>query len=129
MADYTHKQIDAMEAIAGGAFKRARAELGVSAFGMQVIDLPGGVDRYPEHDHAESGQEEVYVTLDGSGVLDVDGESVPLDIESMVRVGAESRRKVTAGHEGLRLLVLGATPGAVYEAPEFSELGTADPFA
>ena len=33
MAEYTVKQIDEMEAIVGGAFKRARAELGVSALG------------------------------------------------------------------------------------------------
>ena len=52
MADYTVKTIDEMEAVFGGAFKRARAELGVTSFGMQVLDMPPNVDgQYPEHDH------------------------------------------------------------------------------
>lgn len=129
MADYTQKKIDDMEAIVGGAFKRARAELGVSSFGMQIIDMPGGIDRYPEHDHAESGQEEVYLALRGSGELVVDGDSVALDGETMVRVGPAARRKVTAGDEGIRLLVLGGVPGGAYEAPEVSQLGAPDPFS
>jgi hypothetical protein len=40
MADYTAVTIDEVEAIYRGAFKRARAALGVTAFGMQVIDIP-----------------------------------------------------------------------------------------
>ena len=46
------------------------------AFGMQVIDMPPGYADYPEHDHAETGQEEVYVVLRGSAEMDVDGERV-----------------------------------------------------
>ena len=70
MADYTAKKIDDMEAICGGGFKRARAELGVESFGMQVIDMPPGYDDYPEHDHAETGQEEVYLVLRGSAEVE-----------------------------------------------------------
>ena len=67
MADYTVRRIDDMEGIYGGAFKRARAELGVESFGMQVIDFPPNMgDQYPEHDHGEDGQEEVYLPLSGS---------------------------------------------------------------
>ena len=40
MSDYTVKRIDEMEAYYLGAMKRARAELGVTAFGLQVMDLP-----------------------------------------------------------------------------------------
>ena len=40
MAGYAVKKIDDMEAIYRGAFKRARAELGVESFGMQAIDMP-----------------------------------------------------------------------------------------
>src|SRR5436309_4800455 len=74
MANYTVKRIDEMEAVYAGAFKRARASLGVTAFGMQVLDFPPNADRYPEHDHAEDGQEEVYVTLSGDGEIEVEGE-------------------------------------------------------
>jgi uncharacterized cupin superfamily protein len=127
VADYTAKKIDDMEAVFGGAFKRARAELGVSAFGMQVIDMPPNADQYPEHDHAETGQEEVFVILRGSAEIDIDGEKVALDPETIVRVGPAAKRKITTGDEGVRVLALGGPPGQVYEAPEVSELGAPDP--
>ena len=44
---------------------------------MNVIDMPPDNDPYPEHDHAEDGQEEVYVTLSGSAELEVEGETPP----------------------------------------------------
>ena len=56
MADYTAKRIDDMEAGFGGGFVKARAELGVTAFGLQVIQLPPDCDDYPEHDHAETAR-------------------------------------------------------------------------
>ena len=79
MADYTAKKIDDLEAIYGGGFKRARADLGVESFGMQILEMPPGYADYPEHDHAEAGQEEVYVVLRGSAEIEVDGERVQID--------------------------------------------------
>jgi len=35
--------------------------------------------------------------------------------EHVARVGPEVKRKVTPGPDGIRLLVIGATPGAPYE--------------
>src|SRR3954449_10630812 len=70
VADYTVKRIDEMEGAFGGAFKRARAELGVESFGMQVMDLPPNLEQFPEHDHAGDGQEEVYLLLRGSAEID-----------------------------------------------------------
>src|SRR5438270_12440529 len=67
MADYAVRRIDDMEGAYGGAFKRARAELGVSSFGMQVLDLPPGLEQYAGHDHSEDRREEVYVALRGCG--------------------------------------------------------------
>jgi mannose-6-phosphate isomerase-like protein (cupin superfamily) len=127
VADYTVKRIDDMEAIAGGSFKRARAELGVEAWGMQVMDIPPNIDLYPEHDHAESGQEEVYVTLRGSAEIDIDGESVTLEPDVMVRVGPEARRKVVTHDDPIRMLIIGGTPGKAYEFSEAGKLGGPDP--
>jgi mannose-6-phosphate isomerase-like protein (cupin superfamily) len=122
MSDYTSKQIDEMEAAFGGGMKKARAELGVESFGMQVIDLPPNYQDYPEHDHESDGQEEVYSVMRGSGELDVEGERIALTPEVLVRVGPGTKRKIFAGAEGLRLLALGGTPGSAYEAREFTEL-------
>ena len=129
MSDYTVKRVDEMEGVYGGAFKRARAELGVSSFGMQVMDLPPNLDQYPEHDHADSGQEEVFLVLRGAAEIDVEGETIALDPETMIRVGAGAKRKIRTGAEGARVLALGGTPAKAYEAPEISELGAPDPMA
>lgn len=125
MADYTAKRLDEMQAAYGGGFVKVRAELGVSAFGMQVIQLPPSYADYPEHDHAESGQEEVFVALSGSGWIDVDGERVELDGTTFVRVGSDARRKVHAGPEGLRLLAIGGAPGEAYKIVSSTELDAA----
>ncbi len=122
MADFTVKKIDDMQGAYGGAFKRARAELGVSSFGMAIIDMPPNYADYPEHDHAEDGQEEVFMTLSGSGELDIEGERHPLDPAHAIRVASGTKRKVLPGPDGIRVLVLGAAPGKVYEAGPFSQL-------
>ena len=129
MADYTVKRIDEMEAAFLGAFKRARAELGVEAFGMQVMDLPPTLEQFPEHNHAESGQEEVYVVMSGRGELDVEGERVAMDPDTIVRVGPTATRKIYTGDEGMRVLALGGVPGRAYEPPDVSKLGAPDPMA
>jgi mannose-6-phosphate isomerase-like protein (cupin superfamily) len=129
MADYTVKRIDDMEGAYGGAFKRVRAELGVSSFGMAIIDMPPNFEHYPTHDHASDGQEEVFMALRGSAEIDIAGERVPLDADHVVRVAAGTDRKVLPGPDGIRMLVIGAKPGAVYEAPAGSHLGAPDPVA
>src|SRR3954447_10814199 len=127
MADYTAKRIDDMEAIYWGSFKRARAELGLESFGVQVMDLPPGADAYPEHDHAEDGQEEMYVALRGSAEIDIEGERTTLDPETIVAVKSGTKRKVLPGSDGVRLLIVGGVPGKAYEAPEITVLGNPDP--
>jgi quercetin dioxygenase-like cupin family protein len=122
VADFTAKRIEDMQAGFGGGFVKVRAELGVTAFGMQVIQLPPDFAGYPEHDHGDSGQEEVFVALSGSGWLEIEGERVELDGETLVRVGPNARRKVYAGPQGLRMLVTGGCPGAAYKIVPTTEL-------
>ncbi len=129
MAEFAVKRIDDMEAIYGGAFKRARAELGIESFGIQVVDMPANAERYPEHDHSEDGQEEVYIALSGGCEIEIDGERFPLDPETMVRVSSGTKRKLWPGDEGLRVLIIGGTPGRAYEPPDVTKLGEPDPLA
>jgi mannose-6-phosphate isomerase-like protein (cupin superfamily) len=132
MSKFAVKRIDEMEAVMGGAFKRARAELGVESFGIQVLDMPAGTDRYPEHDHAEDGQEEVYITLSGSGDIEIEGERHPIDAETIVRVGPGVTRKIWPGDDGMRVVALGGVGGKAYDpdgAPDVTQLGGPDPLA
>ena len=122
MTDYTAKQIKDMQAGFGGGFVKVRAELGVSAFGMQVIQMPPDFSDYPEHDHAETGQEEVFAVLSGSGWMDIEGERVEMDPETVIRVGPNTKRKVYSGPQGIRMLVVGGCPGEAYKIPEMTEL-------
>ena len=124
MSDFTVKQVDDMEAAFGGSWKKARAELGVTSFGMQVLDFPPNADRHPTHDHVADGQEEVFVVMRGAGEIVLDGEHHPLTEGTMVRVGPAVKRKLLSGPEGMRLLGLAGTPGQVYEIKEISELDT-----
>jgi mannose-6-phosphate isomerase-like protein (cupin superfamily) len=129
VADLTVKQVGDMEAIFYGSFKRAGAELEVDSFGMNVIEFPpdAGEGVYPDHDHADVGEEEVYLAWKGSGILTVEGEEIALDQDTVVRVGPETKRKVRSGPDGLRLIVLGGVPGEVYERRERYRLGAPDP--
>ena len=121
MADFTVRRISDMAARYGGAFKLARAELGVTSFGLQVIDFPPNADRYPEHDHRGDRQEEVYVVLSGWGEIEIEGDRVSLAPDTLVRVGATARRRITAGADGLRVLAVGVIPGEPYDPPELSK--------
>jgi mannose-6-phosphate isomerase-like protein (cupin superfamily) len=134
MPDVTHTKIEEIDAIEGFfegiKFHKAAAGLGVSSFGIAIIDLAPGADEYPEHDHSaegiggkmfakrpeQLGQEEVYVALRGSGTLEADGEQYPIDQDHIARVGSEVKRKIVPGPEGIRLLALGATPGRPYSS-------------
>lgn len=61
---YEVRQLGQMERAFGGALARVRAELGITAFGVQVVDLPpNSGELAPEHDHNHDGQEELYLRL------------------------------------------------------------------
>ena len=130
MADATCKRLDEMEATFRGSMRKVRAELGLTSFGVQTIDLPPDSTVHPWHDHAEDGQEEMYIALEGGGVLELEsGERFPLERDSLIRVAPAERRRVLAGPDGLRMLVVGAIPGRAYEPWHRTVLGAPDPMA
>ena len=103
---YTLVDADTVEA-RSGIFKPITQQLGVQAFGINVIDLPPGASGL-EHDHADDGQEEVYVPLRGSGILRVDGEDVELAPGKLAYVTPESTRQLSAGDDGFTFVAVGA---------------------
>ena len=128
MGDYTVVEIDDIEAIAFGVFKRARATLGVKAFGLQVLDLPANADRYPEHDHSADGQEEVYVLLRGNGQIEIDDEPIEMTPDRIFALQPGTKRKLIPGDQGMRVLAIGGKAGEAYSPPDYTELGRPDPF-
>jgi mannose-6-phosphate isomerase-like protein (cupin superfamily) len=121
MSDVQVKRIEDIEfyqgpnAVPGIRFRPAARALGVTAWGMNVLELEAGCTGYPEHDHARDGQEEVYVVLRGRATLKLGDRSIDLDEGTLVRVGPGERRKFLPGAQGVTLLAIGATPGKAYE--------------
>ncbi|HEX2707614.1 MAG TPA: hypothetical protein VHM66_06350 [Solirubrobacterales bacterium] len=132
--DVAHRKIEDIQALTGMldgiSMHRVAADMGVSAFGISIVEMDPGADEYPEHDHSEDGiggkmfakrpeqlgQEEVYVALGGSGTLEADGTSYPIDPDHITRVGPEVKRKIVAGPDGLRLLAVGAVAGQPHDS-------------
>jgi hypothetical protein len=127
MPDVTVKRVEEFEAIFGGGFRRARAGLGVTSFGLAVIDLPPNFKHFPEHDQTHDDQEEVYTPVSGRVTLQVRGEDYELEPGVFARVGATEKRKLITGDEPARILAMGAMPGKVYEPPEFTYEGATPP--
>ena len=125
--DATVMSIDEMESILGGIMIRVRASLGVRGWGMQVIELPPGFEDYPIHQHgvdaADPRQEEVYVPLRGSAMLELRDHRFELTPGVVARVGPNETRRLVPGPDGVRCLVIGGIPGEAFEPPAWTELG------
>jgi mannose-6-phosphate isomerase-like protein (cupin superfamily) len=121
---YAASRIDDLPDLWDGFARLVRAGLDVSAFGCQVMDLPADYTT-ASHDESDSGQEEVYFALRGSGAVLIDDEdrSFTLDPDHVVRVSAGTARTLTSGPEGMRALIVGGTPGKAYEPPDWTEGG------
>ena len=123
MTDVTVKTLEDFDAVFHGGMRRVRAGLGVTSFGIQVIELPADFSMYPSHDHSHDEQEEVYLALGGRATLQVGEEEFELEPGVFARVGPGQQRKLLTGSESARILCLGGVPGKVYEAPEWTEEG------
>jgi mannose-6-phosphate isomerase-like protein (cupin superfamily) len=95
-----------------------REHLGIHAFGVNAFKPGEDGTLINEHDESGSGQEELYIVLDGKATFEVDGETVDAPAGTLVFVRPESRRKATG--DGT-VLALGGTPGEAYQAIDWGE--------
>ena len=86
-------------------FTRLRAALGVSAFGLnQIVLRPGQRGRIHRHERLE----EVYLVLEGTLSLLVEGDETTLERGELIRVAPDVRRQlVNRGPDRLVLLAIG----------------------
>jgi mannose-6-phosphate isomerase-like protein (cupin superfamily) len=116
---YAFGSIDEM---GDGAFRKVRRELGVSAFGVNVLVLAPGIVGRP-HYHDE--QDELYFVHRGRARFEVGGESRELGPGDMCHVESTTPRRLTSiGDEDLVLLVVGAKDGYVGRDGHLAEPGT-----
>jgi uncharacterized cupin superfamily protein len=112
--------IDELPSLYDGLIKLARTELDITAFGVQVMDLPPDYTTQ-SHDESASGQQELYVGLRGEGAVVIGDTRVPLGEGRLVRVDAGVGRVLASGPAGLRVLCVGGVPGGAYTPPEWTE--------
>ena len=119
MADgYTLKSWDDFEQMEGSgesSWRLARKSLGISSFGVNIVDIgPGG--KIPEHDETGRDQEEVFVIIDGDAVAVIDGADMAAPRGTFVRVAPEVRRTIrNDGEEPARVMIISAPRTSGYE--------------
>jgi len=90
-----------------GRRKLIAQELGAHAIKLNRFDSqPNQAGN--EHNERESGQEEIYVPVEGDGVIRIGKEEIHLEPGRFVLVTADETRQVVAGPEGLSYVVVGA---------------------
>jgi len=89
----------------GGGYEIVHRSPGLE-LGVYVLVAPAGDSQQP---HAD---DELYVVLEGSGVLNVEGEAIPVAEGQSVFVPAGAVHQFTA-YEGLSVLVIFARTGPV----------------
>jgi quercetin dioxygenase-like cupin family protein len=116
--DYTIKHRDEFESMEGSGectWKLARKALGTSAFGFNLVEIePGG--EMPEHTEAESGQVELYVILEGDGVLRIEGEDHPAPAGTFASIEPLASRTIRNDSGApLTAMLIGVQPEGGYE--------------
>ena len=101
--------------------------LGIDTFGANVfVARSAGQLLVEEHDERASGQQELYLVLDGSAGFDLDGEEVYLQRgEALAVTDATVRRRAKALTAGTTLLVVGSADGpfdSTWNAAHFADI-------
>ena len=111
--------IDDLPSLYDGLIKLARSGLGITAFGVQVMDLPPDYTTQ-SHDESGSGQQELYVGLRGAGWVLTDEQRLPIGEGMLIRIDAGVGRRLASGPDGVRIMCVGGLPGGVYQPPDWT---------
>ncbi len=120
---YEVKHVDdfeVMEGSGGATWRLARKALGSEAFGFNVVEIePGG--EIPAHDESESGQEEVFIILEGDGTIVAGDEEHDAPAGTFARYSPETNRTIRNKSESpVRALLIGVAPDSSYKPPEWA---------
>ena len=103
-----------------GNWLLVRRSLGVDAFGMNLVEIAPG-ERIPEHDETGRDQEEVFLVLEGSPSLVVDGREIETPAGTFARLDPHlSRTVVNHADEPAAVLIVSAPRTSGYEPMEWA---------
>jgi quercetin dioxygenase-like cupin family protein len=102
-------------------WKSVRHHFGITAFGVNAVTKDEGKVLIPEHDHADTGEQELYVVLAGEVLATLEGEQVRVPAGSAVGVEGATRRKFESLTSPTTLMVIGAVPGRAYEVGDWEK--------
>jgi uncharacterized cupin superfamily protein len=92
-----------------GNWLLARRSLGLSAFGMNLVEIPPG-ERIPGHDERARDQEEVFIVLEGSPSLAVDGREIEMPAGTFARLDPHLSRTVINYSEDVAAVLIVSAP-------------------
>jgi uncharacterized cupin superfamily protein len=118
MAGFTILHRDELERDGGWAL--CRRSLGLSSFGMGLVEIPAG-SSIPEHDETRRDQEEVFLVLSGSPTVVIDGHEHPAPAGTFVRLDPPLRRTiVNRGEETANVLIVSAPTTSGYQPMDWN---------
>ena len=118
MSDFTIVALDDAERT--GGWHLVRRSLGLTAFGVNVVRIAPG-DSIPEHDETGRDQEEIFLTLEGSPSIVIDGEAHALPRWSFARLDPRATRTVrNDGAAEAVVLIASAPRDSGYEPMEWA---------
>jgi quercetin dioxygenase-like cupin family protein len=100
-------------------WKSLRHHFNITAFGINAVTKDAGKVLIPEHNEAQSGQQEIYFVHRGEVTVTLNGEQTTAAEGSVVAVEPATLRKFEAAASPTTLLVIGAAPGQPYEIGEW----------
>ena len=108
-------EFEEMEGSGESTWRLARKGLGVSAFGMNIVEIGSG-GQIPEHDESDRDQEEVFIVIEGDAVAVIDGTDHDAPKGSFVRAAPHVRRTIrNDGDDTVRILIVSAPRSSGYE--------------
>jgi quercetin dioxygenase-like cupin family protein len=92
-----------------------RRALGIASFGVNAWSGEEGAELIPEHDEVPTGQEELYLVLDGQATFTVGGETIDAPAGTLVLARDPAvKRGAVAAAAGTTILSVGAKPGEAF---------------
>ncbi|SHO50010.1 cupin domain-containing protein [Desulfopila aestuarii] len=93
-----------------------RKQLDLEGVALGLIHIPANEGYTFTHSHRQ--QEEVYIVIEGRGIIAVNDQQITLEPGDLVRVSPTARRALKANEEGLFIICAGGVPMGFPKNPD-----------